>query len=269
MLTGPVFDLINVARVHNQTIPSGALLDPPTVLQLQLLANAHEYGLAYNATNTARAVQGMQLAGEIVSFLNATVTTPGSPSLGIQFGAYATFLSFFGLAGLPAASADFTGIPDYASSMVFELFGPPAAAPGALPAPADLSVRFLYANRSTGVVGAPLPFPLFGGGALALPWADFAAGMAAFAVDTTPKWCRVCGNTTGLCAGTAGGAASPAAAGGSGGGKRVSDAVAGVIGAMVTLAVVLGLALVAVAAGLRVVRGGAAGKGGAHQNGSS
>ncbi len=41
----------------------------------------------------------------------------------------------------------------------------------------------------------------------------------------------------------------------------MSNAVAGVIGAMVTLAVVLGLeALVAIIAGLRVVRKGAAGK---------
>lgn len=237
------------------------------MLQLQLLANAHEYGLAYNATDTARAMQGMQLAGEILTFLNATVSKPASsPKLGVQFGAYGSFLSFFGLAGLPAASADFAGIPDYASSMVFEVFGPaPAAAGGATPAPADLSVRFLYANGSTGVVGAPVAYPLFGGSALELPWANFSAGMAAFAVDTTSKWCQVCGNTTGLCAGTSsGGGASSASTGGK---KHMSNAVAGVIGAMVTLAVVLGLgALVAVAAGLRLVRKGAVGK---HQNGSS
>jgi hypothetical protein len=241
------------------------------VLQLQLLANAHEYGLAYNATDTARAMQGMQLAGEILTFLNATVSTPASPKLGVQFGAYGSFLSFFGLAGLPAASANFAGIPDYASSMVFEVFGPAPAAGSAIPAPADLSVRFLYANRSAGVVGAPVAYPLFAGSALELPWANFSAGMAAFAVDTTSKWCQVCGNTTGLCAGTSsGGGASSASTGGAGGKKHMSNAVAGVIGAMVTLAAVLGLgALVAVAAGLRLVRKGAVGKGVSHQNGSS
>jgi hypothetical protein len=242
------------------------------VVQLQLLANAHEFGLAYNASDTARAVQGMQLAGEIVTFLNATISTPGSPKLGVQFGAYGSFLSFFGLAGLPAASANFTGIPDYASSMVFELFGPAAPAAGAVPAAGDLSVRFLYANRSTGVVGAPQPFPLFGGAALELPWADFSASMMAFGIDSTAAWCHVCGNTTGACAGTAGGSSSgggTASATGGAGKKHLSNAVAGVIGAVVTLAVVLGLgALVAAAAGLRVVRVGAAGKG-AHQNGSN
>jgi hypothetical protein len=257
----PVFDVINVARIHNQTIPSGALLDPPTVLELQLLANAHEYGLAYNATDTARAVQGMQLAGEIVTFLNATINGASAPKLGVQFGAYGTFLSFFGLADLPAASANFMGIPDYASSMVFEVFGPALPSPGAVPPAAQLGVRFLYANQSTGIVGDPAPFPLFGGSALELPWANFSASMMAFGIDTTSKWCQVCGNTTGVCAGTSSGGGGTAGATSTGGGKHMSNAVAGVIGAMVTLAVVLGLeALVALVAGLRVVRKGAAGK---------
>jgi hypothetical protein len=194
----------------------------------------------------------MQLAGEIVAFLDAAIASPSAPRLGIQFGAYATFLSFFGLAGLPAASADFTGIPDYASSMAFEVFGPAPASPGAVPAASDLSVRFLYANRSAGIVGDPAPFPLFGGSALAVSWANFSAGMRAFAIDSTAKWCQICGNTTGVCAGASSGGTVGST---STRGKHMSNAVAGVIGAVVALAVILGLeALIVGIVGLRVVR---------------
>ena len=63
----------------------------------------------------------MQLAGEILSYMNSTVASGGAKKLGVQFGAYATALSLFGLLDLPKTSSDFTGVIDYASSLVFEL----------------------------------------------------------------------------------------------------------------------------------------------------
>lgn len=41
-----------------------------------------------------------------------TITGKSASQVGIQFGAYAVFMSFFALAQLPAASTDFTGIVD-------------------------------------------------------------------------------------------------------------------------------------------------------------
>lgn len=91
-------------------------------------------------------------------------------------------------------------------------------------------------------------------------------GMDAFAVGSQSQWCEACGNSTGVCASpesnpgpVVGGSGS-----GSGGSGGVSKAVAGVIGAMVTLAVILGVeGLVMLVAGLRLVRknrvGGGAG----------
>lgn len=78
-------------------------------------------------------------------------------------------------------------------------------------------------------------------------------GMNKFALNNQDDWCRACGNTTGVCAGSAPAAttATPSSSSGSGG---VSKAVAGVIGAIVTLAVILGLAvLVMLVGGLRLV----------------
>ena len=199
----------------------------------------------------------MQLAGEISTFLNASISGPKAPRLGIQFGAYASFLSFFGLAGLPAASADFRGIPDYGSAMVLELVGPTAAAGvPATPKPEDLQVRFLFRNGSEAELK---PFPLFGGQEASVPWTAFRDGVAGFAVSTTQEWCGVCGNTTGVCAAYAnssGPSTSSSSASAEGGKARgMSAAVGGVIGACVALAVVLGVeALVVLLGGFRFAR---------------
>lgn len=254
-----VYDLINVAEIHNSSIPSSSVLTNDTLLQLRTLADTHEWGLAYNASDNARSVPGAQLAAEIVSYLNGTVTSGGKTKLGIQFGAYASFLSFFGLTNLPAANPDFYGVPDYASSMVFELFSNSASGSG-FPAASDLQVRFLFHNGTASSSSEPIAYPLFGGSDVSIPWTTFQSKMNQFAIGTTQQWCNVCGNTAGACAqystsNTASGSNGSSSASGNG----LSPAVNGVIGAMVTLAVVLGVeALVMLLGGFKLARKGAA-----------
>jgi len=97
---------------------------------------------------------------------------------------------------------------------------------------------------------------------------DFVDGMNKFAIGDQVAWCRACGNSTGVCgtattSGTSPTATGTAGNGKSGGGGGISRAVAGVIGAMVTLAVVLGLeALVLLLGGFRFVRKRGAANGG-------
>jgi len=88
--------------------------------------------------------------------------------------------------------------------------------------------------------------------------------MNKFAIGSQQDWCTACGNSTGVCSpqalGTSGdsssvgsSSSSSSSSGGHGSGG-ISKAVAGVIGAMVTLGVILGLELlVMLVAGLRVV----------------
>lgn len=220
-----------------------------------------------------RAISGSVLAAQILQALNTTVSTPPLKASGlkltVQFGAYASFMSFFGLAGLPAASPDFEGIVDYASAFVLELATNASVSATAPVNPADVAVRFLFSNGSAAAGPGLQPFPLFATGLPALAWPDFASRMAAIAVGDTADWCRVCGNSTGICSpallGTAGtgnngGGSGGAGDSGSGGGDGgVSAPVAGVIGALVTLAVILGVeGLVMLVAGLRVVKKGVA-----------
>jgi len=72
-----VFDYLNVAEIHNTTIPFSDLLTNDTLFQLRTLADTHEYNLAYNASDPIRAVTGATLAAQIVQALNATVTGAG------------------------------------------------------------------------------------------------------------------------------------------------------------------------------------------------
>jgi len=203
-----------------------------------------------------RAIAGKVLAAEIVQGLNTTISTQGKSKFNVQFGAYATFSSFFGLADLPSVNSDFYGMVDYASSMTFELVT--NASTSSFPAASDISVRFLFHNGTASADSEPVAYPLFGSGEEVIPWNDFVANMDKFSIGSTQAWCTACGNSTGTCA-----AYAPASSSGNNSagtqskktsGNGLSPVVNGVIGAMVTLAIVLGLeALVLLVGGMRVV----------------
>lgn len=246
-----VYDIINVAEIHNSTIPNSKTLSNSSLYQLRTLADAHEWGLAYNASDNMRAVAGMQLAGEIIKYMNDIISSDGSKKLGIQFGAYATFLSFFGLVDLPKISDNFTGVVDYASSMVFELFTN-ATVSSSFPSAEDLQVRFLFHNGTASNDSQPLAYPLFGGSSDAVSWNDFQAKLNKFAISTTEQWCSKCGNSTGSCAAYSSTTRpnSPQSVHG----HSISPVIGGVIGASVTLAVILGLStLFMLVGGFRLV----------------
>ncbi|TVY92256.1 Lysosomal acid phosphatase [Lachnellula willkommii] len=242
-----VYDLIHVSQIHNKTIQSSSLLTSDTVFQLQTLADNHEFNLAYNASDQIRAIAGSTLAAQIVQQLNTTITGKSKVPVGIQFGAYGSFLSFFGLAQLPKVSENFTGIVDYASSMAFELVTNATVNNTSYPSTDQISIRFLFSN-GTASENPLAAYPLFGQAETVISWPTFVDEMNKFAIGDQATWCQQCGNSTGVCASTTSSSSSASASGG------ISKAVAGVIGAMVTLAVILGLeALVMLLGGLRLV----------------
>lgn len=267
-----VYDYIHVSQIHNATIPSDDLLTNETVHQVQTLADAHEWGLAYNESEPVRSIAGAVLAAQILSALNTTLTAPvlkkSATKLNAQFGAYGTFMAFFGLANLQAASEDFRGIVDYASSMTFELVtnatvNGTGTTPASVVDPADVSVRFLFANGSASDSNAPRAFPLFGRNETLVSWDAFSAGMAAFAVGDTPSWCTACGNTTGVCASGAStsgsgsgssGSASGSASGSSGG--KITPGIAAAIGILSMFGLILLLGALAALLGFRLVKKG-------------
>jgi len=254
-----IWDLLHVALIHNSTttFPSSSLLNDQVMQKLFVLASEHEFNLAYNSSDQIRAVAGMTLAGEVLAALNETITSSGKSKLNIQFGAYASFLSYFGLAGLDKADENFTGIPDYASSMAWELVTNNTSA--GMPSTSDISVRFMFRNGTSVQDSTHLKaYPLFGQPMLELPWAEFVDKSNEFAISSQQQWCQACGNTTGICSSTSndagGDGSSSSSSSGPSSGKGMSLEVAGVIGAMVTLGVLMGLLVLGIFIfGLRLV----------------
>lgn len=251
-----VWDLINVAEIHNATFDPTDIVTTNVFDQLYNYANIHEWGLAYNASDDMRAVTGMTLAAQVVQALNTTITGKGKTTLNIQFGAYGSFSSFFGLADVEANHPEIMGIADYASAMTWELFtntSTPVTST-TYPSTDEIYVRFLFHNGTTSNTSEPTVYPLFGTGQDTIGWNDFTTGMNKFALGTTEAWCVACGNFTGTCAAYAPSSSSSSSSGSSGsssgaGGNGLSPAVNGVIGAMVTLAVLLGTAAVVMLVG--------------------
>ncbi|KAF5023316.1 hypothetical protein F66182_4624 [Fusarium sp. NRRL 66182] len=251
LLTESVYDLINVARIHNSSIPSDHLLTESALNKLYNLASIHEWNLAYNSSEPVRAIAGSVLAGQILEALEPIAEgKTAAPKVNIQFGAYAAFMAFFGLSGLDKTSSDFMGVVDYASSMAFELVTNATS-----PAADDVSVRFYFAN-GTAAENTPRLFPLFGEEETTISWKDFKAGMSEFAIEDTEHWCKLCGNTDDICASSsANGDGDASVSSQSHSGNGISKPVAGVIGALVTLVVILGIQVaVILLGGLRLVK---------------
>ena len=257
-----IWDLLNVASIHNSSdsFASADLLTPELFLQLKTLADKHEFNLAYNESEPIRAITGSIIANEVVEALNETITGKGNSKLNIQFGAYAGMLSFFGLANLTAVNTDFYGVPDYASTLTWELVTNATVSDSEFPSQDQIGVRFLFHNGTASGSDTPIEYPLFGQSISPLPWSDFVAGMSKFSIKSQTEWCHACGNSTGVCSSVAlnGSGDSPSDSSinsdGSSQSGGISKAVAGVIGAMVTLAVLLlaGLLIVLVG-GFRLV----------------
>ncbi|UZP38128.1 hypothetical protein NXS19_005944 [Fusarium pseudograminearum] len=228
-----IFDLINVASIHNKSFS----VESEKLDQLRVLADRSEFGQNFNVSAPDnRSIGGKTLAGAILNQLNQTVTGKGKLKFSLLAGSYDTFLSFFGLFGLTKVDSDFSGLPIYASTMAFEIFTKDNVT--TFPSSTDdLQVRFLFRNGSDD--GTPLSqFPLFGQARDGMSWATFVKEIQKRSITTVSSWCKMCGSTEDFCvAALKGDSASPASAGSSSG-SGISNAVAGVIGALVTLGVV-------------------------------
>jgi hypothetical protein len=226
-----IFDLINTGMIHNTSMEN-AVTDEE-LFQLRTLADNHEFGVNFDASQPDMAIGARTLSHAILSHLNGTVTSQGKTKFSLLAGSYDTMMAFAGLLNLTTASADFFGLPGYASTMAFELL----TENDVMDFPeeiGDLKVRFLFRNGSDG--GAPLtPFPLFGDERETLSWSEFVKHMQERAIATVAEWCGICGSEQGFCAADM---ASEAGVSGEKRGGSMSNAVAGVIGAVVTLGVV-------------------------------
>lgn len=240
-----VFDYMNVGYIHNTTIRSNLSADD--LFQLRTLADSQSFDLNYNASSPNASIGGKTIAANILSHLNQTVSgTNAAVKLTYFAGAYSPWLAFWGLTDMPAASVNFTGLPDYASTMAFELRRPANSTDMS-----DLSVRFGFRNGSDPSTEISY-YPMFGSNTTDMPWSQWSKAMANISIPTTGSWCTACGSNLTFCTGAASGSsastnpvgstnstsAGAAAGSGSSNSSGLSNAAAGGIGAGVTIGVI-------------------------------
>lgn len=268
-----IYDYLNYENAHNATVQ--ALLSEPQYIQpgtnvsylsqLRWYADQQQYAQLGNLTQynnytgggTTELVSGVQgsistiagnfLAAKILEQLQIAIETQGEVyKLSVLVGDYDPMVSFFALTGLPNLDSNFYGLPDFASVLVFELFSYTNNSVNlAFPDTSDLWVRFYFRNGTNGsndASGNYQSYPLFNTGPSQtdLPWETFQTSMYDIVVGDIGTWCTACGAQNIFCAAWN---SSDAATGTDdcltlqASRNQMKPAVAGVVGAVVTLAI--------------------------------
>jgi len=167
--------------------------------------------------------------------------------------------SFAALAGLTSdQNAIFYSVPPFGSSYIFELVSmvPEGNVDTGYPDASDMYVRFYFQN-GTDKYSRAIEYPLFGRSPsqTLIPYSEFVAGISKFSLSGVKEWCETCGSYSIFCPAYT--SDDDSAARGKAGHHAVSPTVAGVIGALVALAVAAILfGLLMALTGLRVHRQG-------------
>lgn len=259
-----IFDYLNYGSIHNISFEDNLSFEDFT--RAKILADNWSWAMHGNTSASGRtpgdqirAIAGRTVANRIVQSLYANINTAGTfGKMTFLFGGFEPMVSFAALSGLASEqNPQFFGIPEYGSSMVFELFSSEEGEPESYPSPANLKVRFYFQN-GTDDSSKLVAYPLFGNGpsGISMTLSDFVANMQEFMILSVGDWCETCSSYSIFCPAfnfVEGGNGNAPARGGAR--RGLNPVVAGIVGAIAALAV-LGL-LVAVAVlfgGLRLYR---------------
>ncbi|KAL1890238.1 hypothetical protein Sste5346_008392 [Sporothrix stenoceras] len=287
-----LYDYANYMYNHDSQVASA--LDPSDLDELRSLAGAQQVGLNGDLTVSGKtkgdmisAVAGRMMAQQVVNFMKNNVQNSGANNkLSLMFGSFEPMVAFAALAGLLQGSHDvretFSDLPGGGGNMVFELYSKSASDSAVgndtvYPAPNDLYVRFLY-KPDTNADSDFTEYNLFGSGnSTGMPYNSFVSSMHSIGIDSVATWCDTCDAVSVFCPGMM----EAAGYGGSSNSNNsnnnttkksgMAPAVAGVIGAVVTLAVVgLAVLLAMLLGGLRFFFGGRrASNAGSNNNGAN
>ncbi|PWN48111.1 phosphoglycerate mutase-like protein [Violaceomyces palustris] len=192
-----IYDAIHVASIHNATSPARNVTSAD-LSRLHALASKLEYSLNANASSPIRSIGGQALAGAMLRQLNQTIVSRGRTKLSFFGGSYDTMLAFFShVAQLDRPN--FTYLPDYASTISFELLVPGNATefPRTVD---DIGVRFRFWNGSSLDSEQLMQvYPLFGSSDEVTPWTTFVDKIQERAVTSLKQWCGTCGSQKSFC----------------------------------------------------------------------
>jgi hypothetical protein len=259
-----IYDYLNYGYVHNTTVRDH--VSDEDVEHARILADEWVFAMNGNisASGTTqgdhiRAISGRTLATRIIEALFENIHSAGDDDkMTLLFGSFEPMVAFAALAQLPEREPDFYGLPNLGATMVWELFSYTANdTTTEYPLESDLYVRFLFQN-GTGSEAELISFPLFGRdpSQIVMTLDEFMAGMQPFVMSDVESWCNTCSSYSVFCPAFVNSDGNSSSGSSSASHRHgISPAVAGVIGAIVTL-VVAGIlfALVMLIGGVRFYR---------------
>lgn len=260
-----IYDYLRYASVHNTTV--ARLLEPEDLTKAKILAAdlvfAQNADIAVSGPvkgDQIRALAGRTLATRILQSIYQSISTEGgSAKMTLLFGDFQPMVAFAALAGLTSPqNAAFYSLPEPGASFIFELYSMQAETDKTYPESDEIFVRFFYQN-GTDSDSQLVAYPLFGfsPSQTMIPLADFVANLQRFMIMNVEDWCTTCNSFSVFCPAFVDntGALCPTTRGSSAKNGGLSPAVAGVIGAVVALAVAaLLFGVVALFGGVRLHR---------------
>ncbi|KAL4934836.1 hypothetical protein BDV06DRAFT_229390 [Aspergillus oleicola] len=237
-----ISEFLEYQAVHNESLLHSISADD--VRRARWYAGKYVFETNGNTTASGalvdggiRAIAGNGLASSVLNAFESTIQGRGAyGKMTLQFGSDKTAVSFTSLLQLASAqNSNFYSLPNPGASIILELFSLETENYPTYPDPANLFVRFLLHNGTgTGF----RPYPLFGHSPsnTAIPFSEFQAEMQRLSLGSTSDWCRRCNSPAVFCSGVLGSGQERANEA-----HRNKDglslAVAGVIGAAVTIGV--------------------------------
>lgn len=237
-----ISDYLEYEALHNSSIWSAT--DKTEIRRVRWLAD--RYVFATNAQNVPTARQstigsvnpiaGQTLASSILSAFDLNIQNFGAEQMmTLLFGGDEPAVALASLLGLASQQQpNFYSRPVRGASLVFELYSYETDKVGSsYPGINDLFVRFLLHN-GTSTSTEFVPYPIFGDSPsrIEIPYTEFQAELTTFAMSSLQEWCIRCNSQSIFCEGALGDGSATER------NQRMPPAIAGVIGAVVTLVVV-------------------------------
>jgi prostatic aicd phosphatase len=176
-----IFDYFMVNSVHNETFANLIENKQDDFEQVRTLQDIYSRWLNFNESNPDTIIGGKSMTGFILSQLNLTVTT-GAPLISYAAGSYDTFYQLFGTLGLFSVNeTKFTGIINYAASVVFELVD-------------SASVKYVRFGIRNGTDASDdlEYFPILGWNSTLIPYDKFVSSLNNSSISDLGSWCNTC-----------------------------------------------------------------------------
>ncbi|BCS19178.1 uncharacterized protein APUU_12006S [Aspergillus puulaauensis] len=202
-----------------------------------------------------RAIAGQGLASNVLNAFESSIKGQGAHGkMTLRFGSSQTAVSFASLLQLDnRQNANFTSLPNQGASFVLELFSLESESYPTFPDPSQLYVRFIFRNGT----GADFrSYPLFGysPSRTVLPYSEFQDNMQSMTLGSIADWCQRCNSSAVFCSGVVPAGKSSVSNPDKKDKGGMHPAVAGVVGAAVTVGVLTLFAVVGFFCCLRTKR---------------